>query len=432
MLGFILLLPWQTAMRVLASISLPVLTIYPVATAALGALLANRLRREQAVVLLAESENRFRALFDQAAVGVAQTETSTGKLIRANQHYADLLGFTVGELAALDFQSITHPEDLTEDLRNMERLRSGETRDFTIEKRCFRKDRSVVWVSLTVSPMWDPGEQPTSHIAVVQDITARKRAEAEIQQLNTDLEHRVNERTAQLEASNKELEAFSYSVSHDLRAPLRAIEGFTAMVLASHGHQVDAEAQRLLGVVRANARRMAELIDDLLAFSRLGRSEIRFQRLNMKEMARAALMEVRGEPDSSEKVELRLGDLPEAEGDFALVRQVWINLLSNAVKFSAGKEKPVVEVWGAVEGDRVVFHVRDNGAGFDMAYAGKLFGVFQRLHGMTEFEGTGVGLALVKRIVSRHGGRVWAEGAVGKGATISFELPARQPGSREA
>ncbi len=247
----------------------------------------------------------------------------------------------------------------------------------------------------------------------------RKEAEERIERLNTDLQQWA----AQLEMANKELEAFSYSVAHDLRAPLRAIDGFSAMVVDRFGSQVDPEAQRLLGVVRSNARRMARLIDDLLAFSRIGRSEMRYSRLNMEEMARAAFLESAPDPELSAKIDFRIGKLPETEGDPALVGQVWANLLSNAVKFSSLKERPVIEIEGAVEGDRAIYRVRDNGAGFDVAYASKLFGVFQRLHGANEFDGTGVGLALVQRIVNRHGGRVWAEGAVGQGATFSFELP---------
>ena len=252
---------------------------------------------------------------------------------------------------------------------------------------------------------------------------ALHQSEARYRQLNAELELRVNERTAQLEASNRELEGFSYSVSHDLRAPLRAIDGFSGMVVERYGSQVDPEAQRLLGVVRANARKMARLIDDLLAFSRLGRSEMRYARLNMGRMAGAAFLEVAADCGRRAAIDFRLGELPDVEGDPALLEQVWIHLLSNAVKFSAGREKPVIEVEGAVAGERALYRVRDNGAGFDMAYVAKLFGVFQRLHGMKEFEGTGVGLALAQRIVVRHRGRMWAEGAVGEGATFSFELP---------
>ena len=223
--------------------------------------------------------------------------------------------------------------------------------------------------------------------------------------------------------ANAALEAFSYSVSHDLRAPLRAIVGFSSIVESDHGDQLDAEGHRLLGIVRASALRMSQLIDDLLAFSRAGRAKLQRTRVAMKVLAQATFDEVAAAPAARTKIDFKLGELPEAEGDASLLRQVWLNLLSNAVKYSARVEKPVIEVDGAAEGDFVVYRVRDNGAGFDMAYADKLFGVFQRLHGVTEFEGTGIGLALVQQIVARHGGRVWGEGAVGKGATFSFSLP---------
>ena len=423
MLAMMLLLPWRTAAVVLASISLPVLTVYPLGTAALAALMSNRLRREQESLRLAVSESRFRAFFEQAAVGVAEVDSATGRFLRINQRYGEMVGYSHEELLALDFQSLTHAEDLPEDLANMDRLRAGEIREFTMEKRYLRKDGSTAWVSLTVSPMWAPGERPTTHIAVVQDVTARRRAQEEIRLLNEALEERVVRRTAELEASNRELEAFSYSVSHDLRAPLRAVEGFSAMVVNRYAGSLDGEGRRLLGVVRKNAQRMDLLIEDLLAFSRMGRKEMRVGRLDMAALARAAFEEV-VDAEGRGRVTFRVGNLPDAAGDPALIRQVWINLLSNAVKFSSRGERAVVEVDGALEGDRAAYFVRDDGVGFDMAHAEKLFGVFQRLHGMTEFEGTGVGLALVQRIVQRHGGRVWATGKVGQGATFSFELPA--------
>jgi len=245
--------------------------------------------------------------------------------------------------------------------------------------------------------------------------------------LNDELERRVAARTAALEAANKELESFSYSVSHDLRAPLRAIEGFSAIVSEDYGERLDDEGRRLLDVVRANAKRMSRLIDDLLAFSRTGRSEMRRGRVAMGELARSVFAEIVGDEAARAKIAFTIGDLPEAAGDAALLRQVWVNLLANAVKFSAKKERPAIEVSGAREDDQVVYRVRDNGEGFDMQYAGKLFGVFQRLHSPEQFEGTGIGLALVQRIVARHGGSVRAEGEVGQGATFSFSLPRGGP-----
>jgi PAS domain S-box-containing protein len=302
------------------------------------------------------------------------------------------------------------------------------TRDLTDRKRLEEQALTVQTERLRVLEEADRSRRAL--LSLVEDLTrtesALRRSEGEFRRLSEELEVRVEERTSQLERTNRELEAFSYSVSHDLRAPLRAIDGFSRMVVDRYGAGIDTEGKRLLGVVRDNATRMARLIDDLLAFSRSGRSEMHFSRLDMSEMARAAFAEAVPDPAQVAKVDFRVGDLPSAQGDAALLRQVWVNLLSNAVKFSVGKERPVVEVEGALEGDLAVYRVRDNGAGFDMAYAGKLFGVFQRLHGMNEFDGTGVGLALVQRIVSRHGGRAWAEGAVGRGATVSFELPAKR------
>jgi PAS domain S-box-containing protein len=260
---------------------------------------------------------------------------------------------------------------------------------------------------------------------IFQDITERKKAEQEIRRLNEELEQRVVERTEQLQAANKELEAFSYSVSHDLRAPLRAIDGYTRILVEDYEPILDTEGKRICGVISTEARRMGQLIDDLLSFSRLGRKEMFRSRIDMKALVDSVFDELMKEQDPA-RIEIRVAKLPTANGDLSLFHQVWVNLLSNALKFTSKKAQAVIEVGCRHSKDENIYYVRDNGAGFDMEYANKLFGVFQRLHGESEFEGTGVGLAIVQRIIRRHGGRIWAEGEMEKGATFYFALPRKE------
>ncbi|WP_077033524.1 HAMP domain-containing histidine kinase [Pelomonas sp. KK5] len=265
-------------------------------------------------------------------------------------------------------------------------------------------------------------ELAASQRRLEQEAEERRRVDDDLRQLNAELEQHVAQRTAQLESANKELEGFSYSVSHDLRTPLRGVVGFSDALLEDHGAELSEEAQRKLRIVHGEGLRMGRLIDDLLAFSRLGRKALQTTKVDMESLARNGWKSVTGaEPDA--RLRFDLGRLPQAQGDPALLTQVWINLLSNAVKFSAKRDAPQVTVSAITDGEEHVYFVRDNGAGFNPKYQDKLFGVFQRLHDSESYAGTGVGLALVQRIVVRHGGRVWAEGQPDQGATFYFTLP---------
>lgn len=260
----------------------------------------------------------------------------------------------------------------------------------------------------------------TANLLLNNEISERRQAESRIKMLNEELEQHAD----QLEAANKELEAFSYSVSHDLRAPLRAIDGFSGILVEDCAGKLNDEGKSLLGKIRSSAQNMARLIDDLLAFSGLGRKEIERSQIDMKELARAVYTQL-SSTLSDRAPRFSLESLPPAQGDPAMVRQVFVNLLSNASKYSRTTEGAAVEVGSYTQNGENVYYVKDNGVGFDMNYANKLFGVFQRLHGPEEFEGTGVGLAIVQRIIHRHGGRVWADGKVNEGATFYFTLPGK-------
>lgn len=379
-----------------------------------------RKRMENAV---RESEERLRAAFDQAAVGMTlrNADPADPGWVRFNQKLCDIVGYTREELSGMNFLDLTPPEDLPTAIEYNRRLLSGELESYTRERRYVRKDGTLIWVSVSVSAVRAPDGTPRQFLAVIQDITERIRAEEEIRRLNAELEERVRERTRRLEAANRELESFSYSVSHDLRAPLRSIEGFSKALQEDYEAKLGAEGKDFLRRVRSATQRMAGLIDDLLTLSRMSRAEMRSDSVDLSALSDEIAEELRRhEPQRTVSVVVQPG--MQARGDPSLVRVVLQNLLHNAWKFSGRRRDARIEVGTIERNGRQVFFVRDNGVGFDMAYADRLFGAFQRLHGEADFPGTGIGLATVQRIVRRHGGEVWAEAAPEQGATLFFTL----------
>lgn len=292
---------------------------------------------------------------------------------------------------------------------------------FTCEFRVKIPGKDIQWIYSNSTPERLPDGSITWYGFNV-DITQKKLAEEALRELNETLEARVEERTSQLKEVNKELDAFSYSVSHDLRSPLRHINGFAEILATKYSDQLTGDAKKYLNTITDSAKKMGTLIDDLISFSRTGRSEFKKSVLNMNKVIDDALVTIKAN-SADRKIDWEISKLPVVQGDHSLMRMVWSNLLDNAVKYTKTKEKAVIQIGFKEEKSETVFFIKDNGAGFDMKYAQKLFGVFQRMHSASEFEGTGIGLANVRRIILRHGGRTWAEAQTDKGATFYFSLP---------
>jgi PAS domain S-box-containing protein len=365
------------------------------------------------------------SLVDNLPVMIFVKDAHTLRYVRQNRATLNLLGLSLDDVIGKRDHDFLPAEQADSILaKDREVLAAGRLVDIP-EQSIDSRELGVRILHTKKMPILDEHGAPKFLLGISEDITERKLAEQAIRELNAEL---VGKAT-QLEATNKELESFSYSVSHDLRAPLRAIDGFALMMEEDYKERLDAEGLRYLAVIRQNSRRMGALIDDLLEFSRLGRQTVARGQVNVDSLVREVIEEVlhtellgeRGESAPAPRIEV--DPLPSARGDRGLLRQVWANLIANAVKYSSKAARPFIQVSGRQVGAENHYSVRDNGVGFNMEYAEQLFRVFQRLHRADEFSGTGVGLAIVQRVVTRHGGRVWAEGKVDHGAVFSFALP---------
>jgi PAS domain S-box-containing protein len=368
------------------------------------------------------SEKRFSSAFEYAPIGMALVAPD-GRWLKVNRALCNLVGYTSDEMLIKTFQDITHPDDLGADLEFVRQMLAGEISTYQMEKRYFHKSGHLAWVLLSVSLVRDEYGQALYFISQIQDITDRKRAEDEIQTLNQQMKLQ----NAELENINKELESFSYSVSHDLRAPLRAIDGFSLALLEDCKGELCEEGKLHLGRIRAATGRMGHLIEDMLKLARVVRSELIADEVDLTRLSQEVAAQLRDtEPDR--EVIFDIHPRLNAWGDRHLLRAMLENLLGNAWKFTSKQSVARIEV--GIQDNDSAFFVRDNGAGFDMKYANKLFGAFQRLHADREYSGSGIGLATVQRIVRKHGGRIWADAIVGKGATFYFHLPPRYSHAR--
>jgi PAS domain S-box-containing protein len=380
------------------------------------------LKRVRIETTLAESNQQLHLALAAGRMGTWTFELGPRGEVFGSPELEEIFGFKPNEFARTEraLFELIHPGDHPK-VRQMIAAGMQDGKEREVEFRFLPRGRKPGWMLGRGRAYFDPAGKPVRLAGIAIDITALKEAEGEILRLNGELERRVAERTAQLESINKELEAFSYSVSHDLRAPLRSIRGFSELLLQRYAGQMDERGQDYLRRACESCEHMDNLIGDLLKLSRLGRAEMQCRPVNLSLMAQAIAAELqRGEAERPAEF-LIVPDLAAA-GDEHLLRVVLDNLMRNAWKFTRKQPKPRIE-FGSVANPAPAFYVRDNGAGFDMAYAGKLFGVFQRLHSATEFPGNGVGLATVQRIINRHGGRVWAVGAIDQGATVFFTLP---------
>jgi PAS domain S-box-containing protein len=377
---------------------------------------------------LRASEIRLRVLFDNAPIGVGEV-TLTGQLVRVNQYFCQFVGYTADEVLAMrGMTDLLHPDDVEAHVNIRQRILSEEIDTYSDDRRFVQKGGGIIWGEVQRSLVRDPAGRPLLYIDTVRDITAQREAEAEVGTLTAELEGRVEQRTAELELSNRNLRAFSYSIAHDLRTPLRGLNGFSEALIEEYGEFLGETGRGYAQRIQAASERMGAIIDDLLRLSQVTHADMNLEPVDLSAEV-AAIADGLRSRDPGRQVSFTIQEGVRVTADPILIRTVLDNLIQNAWKFTAGREDATIEFATAAIEDAatddhalVCYFVRDSGAGFEPAYAGKLFQPFQRLHTTQEFAGTGVGLASVQRIIERHGGRVWAEGAVDAGATFYFTL----------
>ena len=404
--------------------AIAILVLLALSTIAIERDTRKRIRMDEA---LRDSEEQFRQVFDESPSGILLIEEDQ-RVRRANPAFCRLLGLTEAELQQLP--SITAQDGLLNLMFETGWTAPGEQSRFQAEQEYVTKSGGIAWVNVHATKLRNSQGRAVCNLALVEDITDRKKADQEVRALNDSLERRVAQRTAEavesnqkLESANRELEAFAYSVSHDLRAPLRSVDSFSQIILDEYSEKLDEDGVKYLRRIRAGAQNMGQLINDLLNLSRVSRGPLTLKPVNLSAIASMVVNELR-DLEPRRTVQAEIAPEIQCNGDAPLLRVVMTNLIGNAWKFTGKHEKASLEFGANSENGNVVYFVRDNGAGFDMAYASQLFTPFQRLHQAKEFAGTGIGLATVQRIVQRHGGRIWAESSVGDGAAFYFTLAA--------
>lgn len=459
MLGCIMLLPDENRLETFNNIAIPVLFLYPVATVLLGVLMLHQTENWKNRKKLNISEERWHFALEGAGDGVWDWNMETDEIYYSKQ-WKFMLGFDDSEIdnKLEEWDKRIFPEDREHANTLLSQYLKGEIPAYISEYRLLCKNGEYKWILDRGKIMTrDENGKPLRVIGTHTDISGRKKDQEKIKKLNEELEQKVLTRTQELEtrtreladnekallnlvedlnlkseelkrstenlqSANKELEAFAYTVSHDLRAPLRAIDGFTHVLTEDYAKLLNEDGKKVCRIISENAVKMSQLIDDLLAFSKLGRSDMNFYPVNMAIIVENVLNDIITE-ENRKRVKLTLEPLPVVVADHAMMKQVWINLLTNAIKFTGKISNPEINIKCKEKQSEYIFSIEDNGIGFDMKYADRLFGVFQRFHSAKEFEGTGVGLAIVQRIVQRHGGRVWAEAEENNGAKFFFTIP---------